>query len=218
MVKAVIFDLDGLLVNTEVTWHQVFRDVLASYGHDMSLEEYVQNYSGKTIVDNLTRVIETYHLPIDLETGVQMAISGEEACLRNGVDLKAGAKELLQYLKENQYKIILGTSSKRERARLLLESHQIEHYFDDIVCGYDVKRGKPYPDTFLLASEKANTAPENCLVLEDSEAGIQAAYAANIPVICIPDLKQPGEKFLNMTTAVLPSLLDVIDFLKKDKK
>lgn len=217
MVRAVIFDLDGLLVNTEVTWHKVFNSILAPYGYEMSIAEYVKNYSGKTIVENITNTIKHYQLPIDCETGIAQAILEEENYLKQGVDLKPGALELLQYLKKNQYKIVLGTSSKKERAVSILEFHDIKKYFDDIVCGYDVKRGKPYPDTFLVASERAQTPPEQCLVLEDSEAGIQAGFSAHIPVICIPDLKQPRQQYVDMTAAVLPSLLDVVEYLEKQE-
>ena len=76
-------------------------------------------------------------------------------------------------------------------------------------------KGKPYPDIFKKACEYAKEPPENCLVLEDSEAGIQAAYAAGIDVICIPDMKEPGEEFRRMETAELPSLADVISWLEK---
>ena len=77
-----------------------------------------------------------------------------------------------------------------------------------------MERSKPFPDIFLKAAEKAGSKPEECLVLEDSEAGIQAAFAAEIPVICIPDLKKPSEEYAAKTTAIMKSLLDVIPFLK----
>ena len=133
--------------------------------------------------------------------------------LAEGIDLKPGAKELLQYLKHNGYKMIVASSSVRARAINLLTQNGIVEYFDDFVFGPEVKRGKPNPDIFLKAAEKLDEAPENCLVLEDSEAGIQAAYAANIPVICIPDLKKPSEEYVQKTTAVLGALDEVIHYL-----
>ena len=83
-----------------------------------------------------------------------------------------------------------------------------------MVFGTELKRGKPYPDIFLKAAEYAKEPPEQCLVLEDSEAGVQAAYAAGIDVICIPDLKQPSKEYKEKATAVMDSLDEVIGWLE----
>ena len=87
-----------------------------------------------------------------------------------------------------------------------------------MVFGYEVERGKPWPDIFLKACEKAQEKPENCLVLEDSETGVQAACAAGIPVICIPDMKRPGEEILQGAVGVMESLEHVEDFLKEQEQ
>ena len=84
-----------------------------------------------------------------------------------------------------------------------------------MVFGAEVARGKPHPDIFCKACDKLHAAPEDCLVLEDSEAGIQSAFSAHIPVICIPDMRQPGTAFQDMAQAVLPILTDVIDYLER---
>lgn len=218
MTKAVIFDLDGLLVDTEVTWHKVFQDVVGAYGHEMSLQEYVENYSGKTIVDNVKRMIQSYDLPITYEEGVEKMISGEQRYLEQGVDLKDGAKELFSFLKEQGYKIALGSSSTKERAISILSFHHVETYFDEMVSGYEVGRGKPFPDIFLEAAKRLEVTPKECLVLEDSEAGIQAAYSGGIPVICIPDLKKPRKEYEDMTKEVAASLNDVIIYLQNEER
>lgn len=215
MIDTVIFDLDGLLVDTEKTWYHVWNDLLGMYGKSFTLQDYVTNYSGKTVVDNTSILIQKYQLPIDTDTGVNQANAIEQRYVQAGVELMKGAKELLEFLKENKYKIVVGTSSRRERATTILEKAKILDYFDDIVVGYDVKRGKPFPDTFLEAARRVSSEPENCLVLEDSEMGIQAAYAANMKVICIPDLKHPSECYAVKTSAVLPNLIHVIDYLNK---
>lgn len=216
MIKAVIFDLDGLLVDSEVTWYKVCKEIVESHGHEFPLEDYVKNHSGKTIVDNAELYKVNYQLPYDNETIVDMMVASESRYVEQGIPLKEGARELLEYLKENGYKVILGTSSTRERALTILKGDDADGYFDEFVVGYDVERSKPFPDIFLLAAEKAGAKPEECLVLEDSAAGIQAAYAAGIPVICIPDLKTPGEEDAAKTAAILPSLADVIEYLKEN--
>lgn len=215
MTNTVIFDLDGLLADTETTWYEVSSEFVAQYGGTLTLEDYVTNHSGKTIVDNSSLYISNHRLPVTVEEGVDWLVSAEMRHVEQGVALKQGARELLTFLKENDYKIVLGTSSKLDRALTILKGNQVDSYFDAFVVGYDVERSKPFPDIFLKAAEKAGAKPEECLVLEDSEAGIQAAYAAGIPVICIPDLKQPSEEYKAKTAAVMESLYEVIGFLKK---
>ena len=214
MINAVIFDLDGLLIDSEKISYHLYRDLLQSYGHEFSVEEYARNYSGKTGVGNMNALIEKFHLPIDVDEGRRWMKEREKKYLEDGIDLKAGAKKLLEYLNENHYKIVLATSSSRNRAVEILQSHYIDEYFDDMVFGAEIGRGKPYPDIFLKACEKVGKMPEECLVLEDSEAGIQAAYAAHVPVICIPDMKRPEREYEEMTAGVLDSLEQVIDYLE----
>ena len=193
MINTVIFDLDGLLVNSEYTWYLVTKGIMAEYGYELTLEEYVQEFSGKTVVDNSGSIVEKCQSQVKPEEIAQRMVDGEAGYVEQGIELMTGARELLQYLKENDYKVVLGTSSTRERAMKILKHNQIDIYFDDIVVGYEVKRSKPFPDVFLKAAAKVNAEPEECLVLEDSEAGIQAAYSAGIKVICVPDLKKPTE-------------------------
>lgn len=215
MTKAVIFDLDGLLIDSEVISFKLIKELLGEYGVTCTLEDYAQKYSGKTAARNIANMIEEYSLPWDLQTGLDRVFAREKELLADGVDLKAGAKELLAYLKENNYKIALATSSVPDRAINILKQHEIDCYFDAYVFGPEVEKGKPYPDVFLKACEKINERPEDCLVLEDSEAGIQAAYAAKIPVICVPDMKRPNQTYVEMTMRILKSLHEVIAVLQE---
>lgn len=215
MKNTIIFDLDGLLIDSEIISYQLYCDLTAIYGHTFSMEQYIHDYSGRTGVQNMQLLIETCRLPISLEEGLTFAEKKEREYLEKGVNLKPGAAELLSYLKKNQYQILLASSSTRERAQGVLSRNGIAAFFDHMVFGVEVNRGKPYPDIFQKACEYAKEPPENCLVLEDSESGIQAAHAAGIDVICIPDMKEPGPEFENMSAAKLSSLLDVIGWLEK---
>ena len=96
----------------------------------------------------------------------------------------------------------------------MLRANGVDGYFDDMVFGPEVEHGKPAPDVFLKAHEKAGERAEDCLVLEDSEAGVQAAYAAGIDVICVPDIKALSEAVRRMAWAVLPSLYEVSGILQ----
>ncbi len=215
MINTVIFDLDGLLIDSERIWYKAWNDFLGLYGHSFSLEEYVQKYSGKIVPDIVELLAVHYNLPVGREEGSDIVNGIETSYVEKGVPLMDGAQELLDFLKENHYKMVIGTSSRKERALKVLNSVNVLHYFDDLVVGYDVKRGKPFPDTFLEAARRVNAAPEECLVLEDSENGIMAAHDGNIPVICIPDLKQPTKENAEKTAAIYSSLREVIDYLKE---
>ena len=214
MYKAVIFDLDGLLIDSEVISFQLYQDLVKPYGYFFSIEDYTQNYSGKAAVTNMKNIIDKFCLPISIDEGLSFMDEHEKGYFDKGVPLKKGAKELLSYLKNNHYQIVLATSSIKERALTVLKQHQIDTYFDEMVFGTEIKRGKPYPDIFLKACQKINTDEKECLVLEDSEAGVQAAFLANIDVICIPDIKVPAKQFQNMTKEMLTNLLDVVTFLE----
>ena len=213
MIKAVIFDLDGLLIDSEIVSYKIYKEILNQFGHSFSIEEYAQNFSGKTEVKNVTNLIDTYNLPWTVEVGLENVLKVEDKFINEGIDLKTGVKKLLTYLKDNNLKIAIASSSTRDRALTILRQHNIVGYFDEFVFGHEVKNGKPNPDIFIKACEKISENPEGCLVLEDSEAGIQSAYSANIPVICIPDMKMPDKSYLDMTKAVLNSLEDVISYL-----
>ncbi len=218
MIKTVIFDLDGLLVDSEMLTYEFYKGILAERGIDFPLKTYTDVYCGRTAVRNMTELIENYDLPFDLESGMALTRETEKEYLKTkGVPLKKGAKELLEFLKSNGCGIYLASSSGRDRAYRILSVNGIDGYFDGGVFGDEIEHSKPAPDIFLKAREKAGAKAEGCLVLEDSDAGIHAAYAAGIPVICIPDLKQPSEESRKMAKLVLPSLLDVKEKLKNNE-
>ena len=209
MKKAVIFDLDGLLIDSEIISYKMYANLLQKYSLRFSLDTYARSYSGKNGVTNMQNLIFTYHLPITLEQGLAYVDALEKDYFAKGVPLKPGALELLGFLKYRKVKILLASSSTRERALSVLAQHGIADDFDAMVFGPEIERGKPAPDIFIKAQEKSGEAGADCLVLEDSEAGIRAAYAAGIDVICVPDMKRPDDAFLSAAAAVLPSLLDV---------
>ena len=215
MIKAVIFDLDGLLLDSEIVAFKVYQELGKRFNFELSLPDFMENFCGQQLRRNVAYCNERFQLPWSFEEAVEEVLRIEKRLLDEGVDVMPGARELLDFLKKNNYKTAVASSSARERSMKLLENHGLVEYFDDFVFGPEVERGKPNPDIFLKAAEKVRVAPENCLVLEDSQAGIQAAYSANMRVICIPDLKYPTEEYVKKATAVKESLFDVIDYLQE---
>lgn len=214
MIKAVVFDLDGLLIDSETVFYHMYQELLQPYGCGFSVKDYTDNYSGKTAIKNMESIIKRFQLPFSAQAGLEILTAKELSYLKQGISLKAGALELLKYLRSNHYKTALATSSIKERALSILQFHHIETYFDEMIFAHEVLNSKPDPDIFLKACKKLQIASEDCLVLEDSNAGIQAAFSAHIPVICIPDMRKPDTYHVNMTVAVLNSLDSVIDWLK----
>ena len=219
-MEAVIFDLDGLLADTEIISLKVYQELLEDFGIPFTEETYSREYSGHREEENVQRFLDTYDLPWNFDQTLEKVYELEARILAKGVNLKKGAKNLLAFLQREGIPIALATSSSsvESRARMILDSNGILSLFDHLVFAKDVKRSKPYPDIFLKACSDLNVLPENCLVLEDSEAGIEAAYRARIPVICIPDLKMPAQSFLNKTEQVFQDLDAVRDYLESKKE
>ena len=96
MINAVIFDLDGLLIDSEIISYKIYKEILYPFGYDFTIEDYAQNFSGKTEVKNVTNLIDTYNLPWTIDEGLDTVLKIENKLLEQGVDLKSGAKELLR--------------------------------------------------------------------------------------------------------------------------
>ncbi len=214
MKKAVIFDMDGLMIDSERVTYNEYVKKLAQLGHHDFTEELYRNCLGKNkpgicqvFIDHygqdfpMTEVWDDVHVWID-------------ESLRQYVPKKKGLVELLEYLKANNYKTIVATSSGRARVDEILKNGNLTEYFDDSICGDEVTYGKPHPEIFLTACQKLDVKPEEALVLEDSEAGILAAYDGRIDVICVPDMKYPEPQFVEKVTKIVDSLDEVIDYLK----
>lgn len=213
MKKAVIFDMDGLMINSERVTFEGYQLVMRKLGLSIS-EDFYKQLLGKTLPTAYQIFYNEYGDDFPMEQ-VLNDVHQYMADLfdQEGVPLKKGLLELLIYLKENNYKTIVATSSTRKRVDHILGLADIIKYFDDSICGDEVTHGKPHPEVFLRACEKLGVNPSDAIVLEDSEAGIQAAYSGNIDVICIRDMKYPEQEFEKMTTKILDSLDQVIDFL-----
>lgn len=215
MLKAIIFDLDGIIIDSEPIAYSILQEMAAFYGGYISLEDYTTKYLGRTVAMGMTTIKNDFNIPKSEDELFEIYLHKEQEKIKKGIPLKPGAKELLVYLKSYGYKTIVASSSMRERAESILKSHDILKYFDDLVFGYEVPNGKPAPDIFLKACEKLGVEPHEAIVIEDSEAGIEASYEANITSICIPDMKHPGERCKNMVCYLFDSLFDVMRLLEE---
>lgn len=214
MIKAIIFDMDGLMIDSERVTFECYQEILKGMNLTMD-EEFYKTLLGKPLKGIYQRFYDVYGNDFPIEDVIKdvhalMAKRFET----EGVPIKTGLKSLLEYLKENNYKTIVATSSNRDRVDTILSQAQITDYFDDSICGDEVTKGKPNPEVFLKSCQKLGVNVDEAIVLEDSEAGIQASYDANIKVICIPDMKYPEKQYEEKTFKILKDLNDVTEYLK----
>ena len=193
-------------------------DFVTGHGYEFTEEFYYKNMAGHSAKDNIKLLCDKYHFEESNEEVANTVNGIEYAYYEAGIPCKKGAINLLNYLKENGYVIILATSSLIKRAMLAIDFNNLDHYFDDKVFGPEVEHAKPAPDLFLKACEKSGCKPEECVVLEDSFNGIRSANNANIPVICIPDVARPDDELASKCLAVLDDLDQVVDYLKQNNK
>lgn len=214
MIKAIIFDMDGLMIDSERVTFECYQEILKGMNLTMD-EEFYKTLLGKPLKGIYQRFYDVYGNDFLIEDVIKdvhalMAKRFET----EGVPIKTGLKSLLEYLKENNYKTIVATSSNRDRVDTILSQAQITDYFDDSICGDEVTKGKPNPEVFLKSCQKLDVNVDEAIVLEDSEAGIQASYDAGIKVICIPDMKYPEKQYEEKTFKILKDLNGVTEYLK----
>lgn len=209
-VTHVIFDLDGLLLDTEHIYESTCREIIESFGKKYLPETRIK-VMGTTELKTCETVVNDLSLPITVEEFHQ---KWNEVCSSRfrTVNMMKGAEELIHHLMESSIPFSLGTSSTKEMAELKMSSHQkVFDLFHHKVYGSDpeVKNGKPAPDTFLLAAKRFDDTPDpsKCLVFEDSSNGVLAAANAGMQVVMVPDKVTPEEK-RKKATIVLDSLED----------
>ena len=214
MIKAIIFDMDGLMIDSERVTFECYQERLKDMNLTMD-EEFYKTLLGKPIKGIYQRFYDVYGNDFPIQNVIQdvhqlMA----ERFETEGVPVKKGLVELLHYLKDNNYKTIVATSSNRDRVDKILAQAKITEFFDDSICGDEVTKGKPNPEVFLKSCQKLGVNVDEAIVLEDSEAGIQASNDANIKVICIPDMKYPEKQYEEKTFKILKDLTEVTAYLK----
>ena len=218
MPKAVLFDMDGLMIDSERVTYEGYQELCRKEGVEMDLDTY-KKCLGKPVRGIWQVFYDAYgdDFPIERimkENHARMADIFET----EGVPLKEGLKELLEWLNEQNIPCVLATSSTRDRVDKILDRAGLTDLFKDAVCGDEVSKGKPDPEIFLTAAAKAGAEPEDSLVLEDSEMGILAAADGNLPVICVPDMKYPLDQYARRCTEICDSLLDVLQLLKAESE
>ena len=205
-LRAAIFDMDGLLFDTEnlyLTYSKAAKDEM---GFSIPEELHVETI-GRTVED--TRRIFLEHLgqnfPLDTFLDKTKELVNEHVA-RYGIPVKPGAVELLKELRRHGVIILLASSSPVSTIEENLSAANMRSFFDLIVSGDEVEHGKPAPDIFLLAAERGGVAPEECLVFEDSNNGVLAGCAAGMRTVMVPDVKPPTPEVKGRVYKIFSSL------------
>lgn len=196
-IKAVIFDMDGLMIESEGRQSASLEVLLRENGAEPVIEETtgIVHIAGMRLEDNLQRLKNRHNLATSIKDLHRRKNEIYREMLAEGVDIMPGLIELLADLANAPIKKAVASGSIKEDVEIVLKHLGLENYFDVIVSGYEVKAGKPEPDIFLEAARRLGTDPELAVVLEDAGVGVTAAKAAGMKVIAIPNQYTSDQDF-----------------------
>jgi len=213
-ITAVLFDMDGVVLDTEKLYTRFWQEAANALGYPMTKEQALGMRSLNRGA-GLAKMQSYFGPDTDYDKIREKRIELMDAFVeKEGVDLKPGVHELLTWLKAHGIKTAIATSSPLERTVLYLTSVGLQNSFDELVSGYMVEKGKPEPDIFLYAAKKLGVEPGQCMVLEDSPAGILAAHRAGCKPVLIPDQDEPDLETRSLVFAITDRLDKVMYLLE----
>lgn len=218
MIKGVLFDMDGLITDTERLLSRFWIQAAAEYGFEMRSEHTlgIRSLAAKYASPHLQKIFGSgfdYDMIRDRRRQLM-----NEYIEKNGIEKKKGLDQLLDYIGKSGLKCAVCTATDLERTKRYLSDIGVYDKFDKFVCGDMIENGKPQPDTYIAGANALKLRPEECAALEDSPNGILSAYSAGCVPIMIPDLSQPDEKTRSMVCAVCGDLSEVIPLLEQMRR
>jgi len=198
----VIFDLDGVLIDSEGLYYQAYSEVLKPYGVTVSREEYEQYWIAQG--NGPEYIVAKHQLPISPDELRQLRSPIYLQLLETEVKLMPQVKETLTQLAQ-QFVLTVATNTNREHLDFILDRMGIDHFFPVTIARQDYRGAKPLPDAFLAAARKLDLSPSQCIVIEDTYKGVQAAVAAGMRCVAVPNEYTLRNDF-SQASLVLPNL------------
>lgn len=218
MINGAVFDMDGLMFDSERLVYETWQMMMDELGFEYNLDIF------KNTIGLRTDMAESYYNSLYGERFCYKPLKqrSREIFLKRvseeGVPIKKGLVELLEFLKSNNLKIAVATSTSAQTAHKIIKMAGVYDYFDTFVCGDDVKNGKPHPEVFLTAAEKLSLPPTECVAFEDSINGIKSAYSAGMTTVMVPDYLQPTQEIIPMIDCLCGDLSQAIEFISNHMK
>jgi HAD superfamily hydrolase (TIGR01509 family) len=216
-IQAFIFDMDGLLLDTEGVYKRSWTEAARQLGFDLTDQIYLM-LIGISVADAEKRLVEVFGSRFPIDEFRRDAKSRYEAIVETeGIPLKPGVREILEWARHKNIPCAVATSTLSDEGRVRLAKHGVLKEFRVLIGRDMVSRGKPHPDLFLSAAKALGIDPSHSLVFEDAHTGVRAAKAANMQVLLIPDMLPSTPEIEHLATHVCKSLVDAQNWLAEEQ-
>ena len=215
MTKAIIFDMDGVLFDTERFFMDAWKIAGENHGFNDIYDACIASIGvNKETSKEIFKTTVSKDFPFD-QIRDEVSSICHDLIENTGITMKNGVLEILDFCKLNGFKIGLATSTRRQTVLSHLNKAKITDYFDEIVCGDEVKNSKPFPEIYTTACQKLNVNPNEAFSIEDSFNGVKSSTSAGVRCIMVPDILSPTDEIKKLAFTIKNDLFEVIEFLKE---
>ena len=218
MVKLCIFDMDGLLIDSERYMWTESMDIAAREQGQVMDDEFHKQFMGMSLDIVGQKLCERYGKDFDFDTFLKRCVEINSEIIKKGIPLMKGARELIDFLHQYRISTCIGTTTPRQGTMSLLKANKMLDDFDDIVCGDEIEHGKPAPDIYLECFNKFKVDKSEVLIFEDGNSGAHAALSSGMRLILVPDLAYLDDEVKNGAYRIIDDLSQAISIIKEENE